>query len=171
MSTLTYLTSAVMRDAKAELDGKVLTRPALLITDGVSVTYAVDVDIGLVNTTGYDQTLDLANAAINGTTLRNVPLARGNDALVYADVGNAVRLRRGASGRYEVIGFSLQKPGTNIRVPVDLGAATFGPIEDHTLTARPFTFGELALYGGGFGSIPWGATGVFRGAVLIEIRS
>ncbi len=170
MSTLTYLTQAVLRDSKAELDGKILTRPALLVTDGLVVTYAVDVDIGLVDATGYDTTLDLLNVNITGSILRNVPLARGNDSLVYADVGNAVRLRRTTSGRYEVIGFSLQKPGTNIRIPVDLDDYSFGPIEDRTLTARAFTLGELQDYGGGFGVIPFGATGLFRGATLLEIR-
>ena len=171
MSTLTWLTSAVLRDSKEELDGKVLTRPALLVTDGLAVIYAVDVDIGVVNTTGYDQAQDLTNAAIVGSVLHNVPIARGNDALRYADVGAAVRLRRSTSGQYEVIGFSMRMPGTNTRVSVNLADFTFGQIEDRTLTARPFTLGELASYGGGFGVIPFGAYGLFRGSQLIRIQT
>lgn len=171
MSTLTWLTNALITDARAEIDGKVLTRPALLVTDGLSVLYAVDVDIGIVDTTGYDQALDMTNANIVGSILHNVPIAPGNDALIYADVGAAVRLRRSASGRYEVVGFALSMPGTNVRVPVNLDDLTFGEIEDRTLTSRPFTFGELASYGGGWGSIPWGAYGVFRGTTLIAIRA
>jgi hypothetical protein len=171
MTTLTWLTSAVMRDSKEELDGKVLTRPALLVTDGQSVIYAVDVDIGVTNTTGYDQSLDVDNAALYGTVLRNVPIARGNDALIYADVGSAVRLRRSTSGRYEVIGFSMRMPGTNTRVPLNLEDLTFAPVEDITLTARALTFGELATSGGGFGVVPLGAVGLYRGSLLIGIQA
>lgn len=171
MTTLTWLTSAVMRDEKAEIDGRVLTRPALLVTDGAAIVYAVDVDIGITDTTGYDQAQDLLNAKITGTVLRNVPIARGNDALIYAEVGAAVRLRRSASGRYEVVGFSLQIPGKNIRIPVNLDDMTFGPIEDRTLTSRAFTLEELASFGGGFGVVPFGAYGLFRGSTLIEIRA
>ncbi len=170
MSTLTWLTEAVLRDGKAELDGKVLTRPALLVTDGLSVLYAVDVDIGVTDTTGYDETLDLLNAAIVGSVLHNVPIAPGNDALIYADVGAAVRLRRSTSGRYEVVGFALSMPGTNIRIPVDLDDLTFGEIDDRTLTSRALTFIELSEFGT-FGDIPFGAIALFRGTTLIGISS
>jgi hypothetical protein len=171
MSALTWLTSAVLRDSKEELDGRVLTRPALLVTDGIAVIYAVDVDIGVVNTTGYDQAQDLVNAAIVGTVLRNVPIARGNDALRYADVGAAVRLRRTASGRYEVVGFSMQMPGTNTRVPVNLRDLTFGQAQTYSLTARTLTLADLGVYGGGFGLCPLGAVGVFRGTTFIRIQT
>lgn len=171
MATVTWLTNALISDSKTEIDGKVLTRPALLVTDGISIIYAVDVDIGISDTTGYDQTQDLTNAEIVGSILHNVPIARGNDALRYADVGAAVRLRRTSSGRYEVIGFSLQMPGTNTRLSVNLNNLTFGQPEDRTLTTRPFTLGELAYYGGGFGVIPLGAIGVFAGPNLIRITS
>lgn len=171
MSTLSWLTQAIITDKRAELDGKVLTRPALLVTDGLAQIYAVDVDIGISDTTGYDQALDLTNANIVGSVLRNVPIAPGNDALIYADVGSAVRLRRSASGRYEVIGFALTMPGTMTRTPVRLDDVTFGQIEDRTLTSRPFTLSELAVYGGGFGVIPLGAIGTFRGTTLIGITA
>jgi hypothetical protein len=170
MSTLSWLTNAIITDKRHELDGKVLSRPALLVTDGKSIVYACDVDIGINDTTGYDQTLDLTNANIVGSILHNVPIAPGNDALIYADVGSAVRLRRSDSGRYEVIGFSLTMPGTNIRVPVNIDDLTFGPIEDRTLTSRPLTLGELSTYGT-FGSIPFGAVALFRGTTLIGISA
>lgn len=102
MTLLTYVVQSEIRDAAKELDGKVLTRPALLVTDGVSMIYAVDVDIGQKN------------------PLKNVPVSRANRALLYAETGAAVRLRRGDSGRYEVVGFSQERPGTRIRIPVTL---------------------------------------------------
>lgn len=170
MTTLSWLTNAIITDKRLELDGKVLTRPALLVTDGAAVIYAVDVDIGINDTTGYDQTLDLTNANIVGSVLHNVPIAPGNDALIYADVGAAVRLRRSASGRYEVVGFSLTMPGTMTRTPVRLDDLTFGEIVDKTVTPHVFTLGELAFYGGGFGVIPFGAVGMLRGGILIGIQ-
>lgn len=171
MGTLTWLTEAVIRDSRAELDGRVLTRPTLLVTDGISVVYAVDVDIGIIATTGYDQAQDLVNANIVGSVLHNVPIARGNDALRYADVGAAVRLRRSTSGRYEVVGFSLQMPGTSTRVAVNLDDLTFGQLEDKTVLSRALTLAELSFYGGGFGVIPLGAVGTFHGSTLIGITS
>jgi hypothetical protein len=151
MSILTYLTQAEIRDAAAELDGKILTRPALLVTDGENLIYAVDVDIG------------------QGAPLKNVPIARGNGDLLYADAGNACRLRRSASGQYEVVGFSQELPGAFTRIPVDLTALTLGPVEDITISARPLAYGELADYGG-YGMTPYGAVAIFRGGTLLELR-
>lgn len=176
MSLLTYIAQAEVRDAAKELDGKVLTRPALLVTDGVGIVYAVDVDIGQKN------------------PLKNVPIARTNRSLLYAEVGAAVRLRRGDSGRYEVIGFSKEQPGTYFRVPVTIPSFSFGnagiitgstpapppsplpsgpvvidaPI-DESLSGRPLTYAELAVYGV-YGSIPYGATGIFKGGILQEVK-
>lgn len=152
MSILTYLTQAEIRKAADELDGKILTRPALLVTDGLSMIYAVDVDIGQEN------------------PLRNVPIARANRDLLYAETGAAVRLRRTESGRYEVSGFSQEAPGTYIRIPVHLETFVLGPAVDVTLTGRPLTYGELATIGGGYGVCPYGAIGIFRGGILQEIR-
>jgi hypothetical protein len=151
MSLLTYLTQAEIRDAAAELDGKILTRPALVVTDGANLIYAVDVDIGQTS------------------PLKNVPLARGNFDLLYCDAGNACRLRRSASGQYEVVGFSKEMPGTYIRVPVDLSELTLGAIEDISIIARPLMYGELADFGG-YGFVPYGAVAIFRGSTLLELR-
>lgn len=170
MGTLTYLVDAVQRDGQLELDGKTLTRPTLSVTDGVNTTYACDVDIGITNQQGNDQSANLLNVGQIGSVLHDVAIAKGNSDVIYADVGSAVRLRRTASGRYEIIGFSKQMPGTYIRVPVDLGDFTFGPIEDLTLTSRPLTFGELATFGG-FGIVPLGAVALYRGSTLIRLSS
>lgn len=152
MSILTYLTRAEIRAAAAEIDGKTLTRPALLASDGSALTYCVDVDIG------YEY------------PLRNVPLAAGNRELVYAEVGAAVRLRRSPSGRYEVVGFSKREPGTYTRIPVDVAAGTFGTPVAVGLSSRLLGYGELATFGG-YGLVPYGAIAVFKGETLLEIRT
>lgn len=159
MSGVVTIARKQVADAQREIDGKVLTHPALLVTDGVSVTYAVDVEIG------------------SNEILRNVPIARANRDLTYAEAGSACRLRRTTAGQYEVIGFSREMPGTYFRVavsvpPFQLGPAsdtTFGAIEDVTIDARPLTLGELETYGG-FGIVPLGAIGIFRGGSLLELR-
>jgi hypothetical protein len=142
-----------------EIDGKVLTRPALLTTDGIGTVYAVDVDIGA------------------SEILRSVPIARANRDLFYADAGSPCRLRCTVAGQWEVVGFSREKPGTYTRVavtvpPFQLGPAsdtTFGAAEDISIDARPLTLGELDTYGG-FGVVPLGAIGIFRGGTLQELR-
>lgn len=177
MSLLVNITQAEIRGAAKEIDGKVLSRPALLVTDGVAMIYAVDVDIGQKD------------------PLKNVPIARANRNLLYSEVGAAVRLRRNDAGRYEIVGFSKEQPGTYVRVPVELPSFPFGnagiitgidpaqapsplptgPIivgtpQDETLTGRPLTYGELITFGT-YGSIPYGAIGIFKGGVLQELRS
>lgn len=151
MSVLVNFAQAEIRDAAQELDGKILTRPALLVTDGVNLIYAVDVDIGLA------------------APVKNVPIARGNFDLLYADAGNACRLRRSASGQYEVVGFSKELPGTYFRCAVDLTELTLGAIEDITISAHTVTLGELATFVS-FGMTPLEATAIFRGSTLLELR-
>lgn len=151
-NVLTYLTETQISDAEDEIDGKALTRPALLATDGSVLAYVVDVDIG------------------KKVILRNVPVARNNRSLIFADAGSAVRLRRTTSGRYQVIGLSNEQPGTYTTFTVNLTDFTFGPVTDLSLTARPLTYAELATFGG-YGTVPYGATGIFRGGVLLEIRT
>jgi hypothetical protein len=201
-----------------ELNGKVLTRPALLITDGDSVTYGVDVDIGSgvdgglksqgdwdastndppipaaarENDGHYYRVIVAGNTTVSGLsnwivgdwivsngkawlklgnlteTLRNVPLARANADLMYADVGNPVRLRRTVSGQYEVVGFSKEMPGTYTRVAVDIEDYTFGIVEDLTIQARPLTYDELVDYG--YGVVPYGAIALFKGGLLVGIN-
>lgn len=154
MSLLTSITQAQIDANRTELDGKVLTRPALLVTDGEARVYAVDVDIGQA-----------------GAVLKNVPLARANHELLYAEPGNACRLRRTAGGRFEVVGFSKEMPGRYERFAVDLATLSFGPIQLLGLDARPLGYDELATVGGGYGAAPYGATGLFRGSELLEVRA
>lgn len=203
---------AVAND-RTELNGKVLTRPALLVTDGDGLTYAVDVDIGSTTPGGLisdgawnaltnSPPLPAPSAANRGhyyrvsvaggayavgnwvvsdgsawsqitdlfdSTLHNVTLARANADLIYAEVGNPCRLRRTTNGRWEVIGFSKEMPGTYTRFAVNLADLSFGPVEDLSVDARPLTYDELASFGG-YGTVPYGAIGVFIGGVLQEIR-
>lgn len=153
MSGLNVLIDLGIAKRSDEIDGKVLSRPALLLTDGESLVYAVDVDIGEA-----------------GKALKNVPLARANKDLMYADAGNPCRLRRTDAGRWEVIGFSKEMPGTYIRFAVSLADLSFGPIENLTLDTRPLTYAEIVTYGG-YGSLPYGALGIFKGGILQEISS
>jgi hypothetical protein len=207
---------AVAND-RTELNGKVLTRPALLVTDGDGLTYAVDVDIGSTapgglisdgawNALTNDPVLPSPSADNRGhyyrvgvgnpshvppiavgnwmvsdgsewslvtdlfdSALHNVTLARANADLIYAEVGNPCRLRRTTNGRWEVIGFSKEMPGTYTRFAVNLADLSFGPVEDLSVDARPLTYAELASFGG-YGTVPYGAIGVFIGGVLQEIR-
>ncbi len=154
MSLLTNFSQAQIDASQTELDGKILSRPALLVTDGIALVYAVDVDIGE-----------------GGRVLKNVPLARANRDLLYAEAGNACRLRRSTNGKFEVVGFSKELPGRYDRFPVDLGTFAIGPTQAFGLDARPLSYGELADRPGGYGAVPYGATGLFRGGELIEVKS
>lgn len=167
MTQLTYLVQAELRSVRSELNGRVLTRPALLVTDGVAIVYACDVDIGVKDPAGNEQVGDLIDK--NNTVLRNVTVARSNYELIYADVGAAVRLRRTESGKYEIVGFSDEMPGTYIRVPVDLGDLSIGSVQDMTVTSRPVTFGELQDFGG-FGVVPFGAVAIFVGNDFVRLQ-
>jgi hypothetical protein len=170
MTLLTYLIDAQQRDMQQELDGKVLTRPTLSVTDGLSTTYACDVDIGITNQQGNDQSTNLLNVGTQGSVLHDVPIARGNMDVVYADVGAAVRLRRSSSGRYEIIGFSKQMPGTYIRVPVDLEDFTFGVIEDLSISSIPIAYGDLVNFGG-YGTAAYGSIAIYQGTTLIRVTA
>lgn len=142
-----------------EVDGRTTSRPMLIVSDGQSVTYGVNVLLG-------------------ETELIGVPIARANREIFYgAEVGSPCRLRRTASGQWEVVGFSRSMPGTFYAIPVvvppfQLGPAsgtTVGAVEDRTFTVRALTLGELATYGG-FGVVPLGALAAFRGGAFEEFR-
>jgi hypothetical protein len=152
-SNVVRVISAVVENSKNEINGKILTRPALLVTDGDSRTYCVDVDIGIDS---------------EAETLKNVPLARASRDLLYADVGNACRLRRTASGQWEVVGYSKELPGTYKRFAVNLTDFSFGPVEDRSISGRLLTYEELGIYGT-YGSIPYGATVIFKGDVATNL--
>lgn len=166
---LTYLVRAEIDQSVREIDGAILTRPALLVTDGLALTYGVDVDVGM-------KTIDSNTGDEVVTPLRNVPIAANSRDVIYSDAGTAVRLRRSESGRWEVVGLSKRRPGTYVRVPVTIPEPGFGPIAYDLgeplqvgLIARALTYDELASFGG-YGTVPYGATGIFRNGVLIELR-
>jgi len=166
---LTYLIRAELDQAKREIDGTILTRPTLLVTDGLALTYGCDVDVGVKN-------IDSNTGDEVVAPLRNVPIAANSRDLIYSDAGTAVRLRRSESGRWEVTGLSKRRPGTYTRVPVHIPDPSFGPIPydlgpavEVGLVARALTYDELAIFGG-YGVVPYGATGIFRDGTLIELR-
>lgn len=167
MTTLSYLLQAEFRDNQRAINGKVLTRPTLLVTDGDAMVYACDVDIGVKDPAGNDQVENLID--IYNTVLRNVTIARSDYNLIYADVGSAVRLERTQSGQYQIMGFADEMPGTYIRVAVDLSTFTIGTIADLTLTSRPLTLIELSTFGG-FGTVPFGTIAIFQGSTLLRIQ-
>lgn len=153
MSLLQKITAAQIGHAADEIDGKALTRPLLSYTDGESLTYVIDVDIG------------------EKTPLKSVPIARGNRSLVYAEAGSALRLRRTSTGQFQVIGFSKEAPGTYTQIGVALDTLAIGAPQDISISARPLTYEELATLGGGYGVAPYGAIGVFVGGVLQSISA
>lgn len=149
------------RAAHREVDARTTSRPQLLVTDGVSFTYGVNVVVD-------DTEIELIG----------VPIARANRDIFYgAEVGSPCRLRPTASGQWEVVGFSRQMPGTFTQIPVvvppfQLGpasATTIGAPIDRTFAVRALTLGDLAAYGG-FGVVPLGALGAFRGGAFEEFR-
>lgn len=158
MSLLVNLTDARIDDKTTELNGKTVSRPVLFVGDEAGNSmYVVDVDVG------------------EGETMRDVAIATASSETRYAEVGTPVELKR-IGNRWQVMGFSKTMPGTRFRVPVavpafDFGLPTYttGTIEDLSYIIRALTYGELADYAGGYGTVPYGALGKFEGGVLTEI--
>ncbi len=172
MSVLTDLTLNIVTENAQQIQGKVLSRPALLATDGTDIVYVVDVDIGLQPPLGFDASGNPLSGGGTGldAILRNVQIPRGNRDLIYAEAGSAVTLQRTKNGFYQIVGFSSEMPGTYNRVTVNLSDFTFGPTENLSIVSRPLTLIELSIYGT-FGIIPFGAVGLFVGGVLQGITS
>lgn len=192
MPVLTDLASAEVKRHVKTLWGQTLTRPQLLVSDGLNMVYAVDVQIGPTDPTGrINQYIDEKNGkstsltglpgqkpedfqlddALPGhvdTTLHNVPLSRANTDLIYADVGSPVRVDRSESGNWMVTGFSMERPGTHMLYPVDLGDMSLGPIMDLSIETRLLTLGELGILAR-FGELPFGASAIFEGGQLLRI--
>lgn len=169
MSVLTYLTQAAIRDAKETLEGELISRPALIKSDGTTLTYAADVKIS-----GYDD------------PLRNVTVAMGNRDLVTADVGQGVTLSRTTCGTFQISGFSKKKPGTRTRIPVYLGTIagtvpgqrgtppSVGAAFLSGLTVHRLTIGEMGslLYAPlGWGTLPLGSYALYRGSTYLGLNS
>lgn len=206
MSVLTDLVQARIISATRRLYGTVLTRPALLYgATSTSLTYACDVQISETDPTGkIGQIINqkngkpvdlgglpgqppkywtLGDELTVGTILRNVTIARGNQELIYADVGTPVTVNKTASGKWEITGFSIEKPGTYKLYQVSIPELYFGPLEgyaptpppvvvnpplDFSIETRQLTFEELGEFEP-FGALPFGASAIYMGGELIRI--
>jgi hypothetical protein len=191
MPVLTDLASAEVKRNVRTLYGKTLTRPALLVSEGIGAVYACDVNIGPTDPTGQiDQYINRKNgksALLTGlpgqpprdwqledsltvnTVLHNVPISRNNADLVYADVGSPVIVSRSASGQWEITGFSQEMPGTYTLVPVDLEEMAIGEVIDLSIDVVLLTFAELGSLRP-FGELPFGASAVYIGGALDHIE-
>jgi hypothetical protein len=167
MSVLTNLIVKSVEDGRQTIEGKTLTRPQLIYTDGVNSTYGVDVDIGREGVIN-------ANGDVGILPLYNVPIAANSRDVIYAEVGSAVTLSKSTTGQWQVVGFSKTYPGTYritcvtlpdycLRVPnlFPPGPPIYHPIiigeeSDITIGSRLLTYEELGICGS-YGSIPYGA--------------
>lgn len=197
MPVLTDLASAEVKRGVKKLYGMTLTRPSLLVSDGIGSHYAVDVHIGPTDPTGRikqylndkdnkgedpdddivtgipgqgpeDWQLDDSLPGHVDLTLHNVSLARNNRDLIYADVGAAVICERSESGNWQVTGFSMERPGTHMLYPVDLGDMTLGTVIDLSIETRLLDLGEMGT-AAPFGDLPFGASAIFEGGELTQI--
>jgi hypothetical protein len=191
MAVLTDLASAEVKRKANRLYGEVLTRPAILVSDGINESYACDVHIGPTDPTGQirqyvdkknhstyltglptqrpeDWQLDDSLPGHVDTTLRNVLIARNNADLIYADVGSPVVCERTESGNWQITGFSIERPGTHMLYPVDLGDMSIGTVIDLSIDTRLLTLAEMGELRP-FGVIPFGASAIFEGGELRSI--
>lgn len=196
MPVLTDMASAEVKRHVRKLYGLTLTRPTVLVSDGLNDVWACDVHIGPTDPTGrINQYIDEKNGkstmltglpgqkpedwqlddSLPGgidTTLHNVQIARNNADLIYADVGAAVIVERSESGNWQVTGFSQERPGTHFLYPVDLGSMSVGPVMNLSIETRLLTFAELGETNPvehPFGSLPFGASAIFQGGELLQI--
>jgi hypothetical protein len=189
MPVLTDLASAAVKRGTRLLYGTVLSRPALLVTDGLNLVYACDVNIGPTDSTGRieqykrnkktggseklehlpgQDSWHLADSITVNTVMHNVAINRANRDLIYADVGAPVRLERTDSGQWEIMGFAIEQPWTVTLVPVNLDDLTIGTIGDFTISTRLLSLGELGTFDD-FGNLPFGARAIFVGNTLQRI--
>lgn len=189
---LTDMASAEVKHDVKRLYGMTMTRPTLLVSEGIAVVYACDVNIGPTDPTGSihqyynkkhkkddfltglpgqppeDWQLDDSLPGHVDTTLHNVVISRNNKDLLYADIGSPVILERDASGGWQIIGFSMERPGTHILYPVDLSTLTLGPIMDLSIETRLLTLAEIGEEKP-FGVLPFGASAIYEGGQLIQL--
>jgi hypothetical protein len=168
VSAIANLIVKGVEEGKTTIEGRTLTSPTRIYTDGVNVTYGVDVDIGREGVIN-------ANGDIGILPLYNVPIASGDQSLLYAEIGSAVTLSKAATGQWQVVGFAKTAPGTYkilcvtvpqycLRVPTEQPPGPpiyhppiIGDEKDITIGTRLLTYEELGIYGI-YGEIPYGAT-------------
>lgn len=199
MPVLTDLAKAEVKQSVRTLYGTTLTLPTLLLSEGLNDSYVVDVNIGEFDPTGtINQYIDEKKKGKKGThqstslsglpgqtpedwqlddslpghvdtTMRNVPLARNNSDLRYADVGAPVILERSdVLSAWQVIGFAIQRPGTHKLYPVDLGDMTIDTVIDLSVSTRLLSFAELGELQP-FGVLAFGASAIYKGGDLIRV--
>ena len=169
MNVTTNIAIAVVAANVRELDGKAVTRPTLAVSGSApGSTYVIDVDIGQTR-------VDPNTAEVVPAILVNVPVANGDQSVLYVEIGAPVRLRRSTSGDFEVVGFSKRAPGRYTRLPVLIGEPGEHPISvqeyaptDITISTRRLAYEELTTYGG-YGKVPYGAIGKFQAGNLVEV--
>lgn len=193
MPVLTDLASARIKQTTQILYGTTMTRPLLILSEGLDTAWVVDVNIGELDPTGTinqyinekngksgsiiglpgqkpeDWQLDDSLPGAVDTTMHNVPLARNNTELIYADIGAPVVLTRAANqGGWQVSGFSIQQPGTHRLYPVDLGDMTIDTVIDLSFSSRLLNLAELGELQP-FGALPFGASAIFKGSTIIRV--
>ncbi len=111
----------------SELTGKTLTRPALH-------------HAGLFNSAGERVLAYAVDVAIEqqDEPLVSVPIVSWDENLYHTAVGSAVRLERnGRTGRFQVVGFAAEMPGSWIELPVNLDTGATSAQNNRTLSSRP----------------------------------
>lgn len=196
MPVITDAASAEVKRQVKKLYGKTLTRPALLVTDGLNEVYACDVEINERDITGTinqyfkekhgkptnkssmitgipgqrPEDWQLEDSLPGGvdTTLHNVVISPNNHELIYADVGAAVIVERTENGNWMITGFSLERPGTHKLYPVDLDDMTIDTVIDLSVETRLLTLAELGEMQP-FGFLPFGASAIYQGGQLLRV--
>lgn len=190
MPVLTDLASAEVKRNVKKLFGTLMSRPALLVSEGINPVYACDVYVSERDPTGrINQYIKEKNGKPTGesamltglpgqppqdfqlddmlpghvdTTLRNVVIAADQHQLLHAEVGAPVTVERTQSGNWMITGFSIEQPGTHFLYPVDLGDMTIGPVMDLSVDVRLLTLAEIGELEP-FGYLPFGSSAIFQG--------
>lgn len=195
MPVLTDLAQAEVKRRVNTLYGTLLTRPALLVSEGVNPVYAADVYVTERDPTGrINQYMNEKNGRVTeksgyltglpgqppqdfqledtlpghvDTTLRNCLIANTQHQLLHAEVGAPVKVERTVAGGWEITAFSIEQPGTHKLYPVDLGDMTIGTVIDLSVATRLLTLAEIGELEP-FGSIPFGASAIYQGGVFLR---
>lgn len=197
MPILTDLAAAQVRRGVKTLYGKTLSRPSLLVSDGVSAIYACDVEIGPVDPTGlisqYNEQKKHGQIKVNrdGTTvpgdLSGLPGQEGwtlDDVLrVNTILHNVTIARANADLLYADVGSPVtltrsasgqwQVTGFSQEMP---GTYNLVPVDLSTMeigSVLDMSLDTRLLTWGemgtleGFGSLPLGASGIFSGGGVL----
>lgn len=199
MGVLTDLASAIVKQNVKTLYGTVLTRPALLVSDGINAIYACDVDIGQNDPTGrinqWNQQKKNGEVKTDGdgntipNDIEGLPGQQGwtldKTLTVNNILHNVVIARDNADLIYADIGCPVklersqsgqwQITGFSIEQP---GTYTLIPVDLEDFTIGPvgdFSLSTRLLTFGElgtlapFGQLPFGASGIFVGGELLKV--